>query len=194
MTSITYGFTELLVWLWVEQRQAALLLLLGLAAVIDWRSFRIPNWLSLGGALAALLYSALVSLAVAGPGGLGFGTALGGWALGLALFLPFYALGVMGAGDVKLMAMVGAFLGYPSVAFAVLFVLVTGGVVALAFMAMHQRWTPLLHNLRLMVLMPGAWRSDAGFAPAVSVGKVPYGVSIALGTAAFMVSRQVGWV
>lgn len=197
----TSTLQDLLIWLWADQRQLSLLLLLGLAALIDWRSYRIPNSISLGGTGAVLLCTALwPQSALGGMGSLGFWTALGGWALGLGLFLPFYALGVMGAGDVKLMAMVGAFLGYPAVGLAVLFVFITGGLAVLAFTWVHQAWSPLLHNLKV-VLTPGNWPPQAGVSPeamswrgAPSIGRLPYGVSIALGTTAFVLSRQLGWV
>jgi prepilin signal peptidase PulO-like enzyme (type II secretory pathway) len=82
----------------------ALSLALAAAVVIDVRTRRIPNWLT--GGLAA------------GGFGLAFGggsvtpwQALLGLALGLALMLPGHVIGATGAGDVKLMAAVGAFLG-----------------------------------------------------------------------------------
>ncbi len=75
------------------------------AAAIDVVTRRIPNPLTFGAALAALLYHTI-------DGGLpGFGLALGGWCIGAALFLPFFALGGMGAGDVKLVGAIGACLG-----------------------------------------------------------------------------------
>src|SRR5688572_2362189 len=75
------------------------------ACVTDVRSRRIPNVLTFGAAAAALLFH----LFVAGTGGLQ--TAVGGWLVGTVLFLPFFALGGMGAGDVKLLAALGAWLG-----------------------------------------------------------------------------------
>ncbi|MEG0884092.1 MAG: prepilin peptidase, partial [Janthinobacterium sp.] len=88
----------------------ALLLCILLTGAVwhDMRSRRIPNGLVFGGALAALLLHAVLT---PGAGGLGLPAALGGLALGLALLLPMYMLRALGAGDVKLMAMVGAFIG-----------------------------------------------------------------------------------
>eukprot|EP01032_Pedospumella_encystans_P026765 gene26765-30247_t len=94
-----------------------LLLLLGLLTTAVWHDIkarRIPNALVLPGALAGL---ALQGLLPAGGGfyttpfgALGLLLGLAGMALGLALLLPMYMLGTMGAGDVKLLAMAGAFM------------------------------------------------------------------------------------
>src|ERR1700740_3319900 len=95
-----------------------LLCLVGLAAICDIASRRIPNLLVGGGLVAALL----LHLALGGPLAtlrLGLAGALAGG----TIFLPFYLLRGMAAGDVKLMAMVGAFLGPAA---AVLAALVTG--------------------------------------------------------------------
>ena len=79
---------------------------IGLTAVVcDLRTRRIPNVLTLGGAALALV----AGLTAGGASGLA--QAVGGWLLGAILFFPFFALGGMGAGDVKLIAALGAWLG-----------------------------------------------------------------------------------
>lgn len=95
------------------------------ACVTDVRSRRIPNVLTLGGAAAALVFHAVTAE------GAGIGTAAMGWLVGTAVFLPFFLLGGMGAGDVKLMAALGAWLG-PAEAFAIaIYASLVGGVLAL---------------------------------------------------------------
>ena len=102
-----------------------LVALLLLAAVIDWRTYRIPNWLTVSGMVVGLLYNSI------GPSpASGFWLALAGLGVGLVMLLPLYVLRVMGAGDVKLMAMVGAFLAVPGVIYAALYSLIAGGIVA----------------------------------------------------------------
>src|SRR5947209_11249935 len=77
----------------------------GVAAYTDLRSRRIPNWLTLSAAVIGLG----LNLALGGAaGGL---TAVLGLGLGLAMLLPFYLLRAVGAGDVKLLAALGALLG-----------------------------------------------------------------------------------
>ena len=84
-----------------------LLVLLAAAAVADARTRRIPNRLTLAGILLGLL------LAITGGGPAAFASALAGSGAAFAAFFVLYALGGMGAGDVKLVAAAGAFLGVP---------------------------------------------------------------------------------
>ncbi|MFN8685362.1 MAG: prepilin peptidase [Acidobacteriota bacterium] len=98
----------------------ALVLLLSLgAAAWDWRVRRIPNWLCLGGLLAGFLVNDTRS-------------ALAGAGLALAIHLPLFALRATGGGDLKLMAALGALLGWESWLRVFLLNAVLGGVVALA--------------------------------------------------------------
>jgi prepilin peptidase CpaA len=175
-------------------RTAVLIALLVIAAVIDWRTFRIPNWLTAGGMVFGLMHAAFVNV----PGQPGLLSAVGGLGLGLALLLPLYALRVMGAGDVKLMAMAGAFLGVPDILFAVLSTFVAGGVAAVLFAAWRGSAGRLLANLRDMVqsfafaAVAGRGAGSAAAAPArASIGKLPYGVSIAAGTLVCLLILQL---
>jgi len=104
---------------------AAALSLGGLACVFDVRSRRIPNLLTFGGAALAFAY-AVVSR---GPGGLL--ASFEGWAIGLALFLPMFLLGGMGAGDVKLLACLGAWVGPRQSFWMAIYAMVAGGVMAI---------------------------------------------------------------
>ena len=82
-----------------------LIAILGIAILTDLSTHRIPNQLIVLGLSIALICSAAI-------GGLsGLTASLAGLGVGLALFLPMYACGVMGAGDVKLLGVAGAFLG-----------------------------------------------------------------------------------
>src|SRR5215212_8490883 len=99
--------------------------LVGVAAAIDVRTRRIPNLLTFGGAAVALAYHAWTG----GLHGLALGA--GGWTIGLALFLPMFLLRGMGAGDVKLLAAVGAWLGPMGVVWCALYSVLAGGVLAL---------------------------------------------------------------
>ena len=150
-----------------------------LASITDVRTRRIPNVLTCGAAIAALLFH----VGTAGTSGLT--TSIGGWMLGAALFFPVFALRGMGAGDVKLLAAVGAWLGPLPVAWVALVTTIAGGVVALVVSLAHGYLRTAVTNL-LMLLMH--WRiSGIQPLPAVTLegGRGPrlaYAVPIAIGT------------
>jgi prepilin peptidase CpaA len=100
-----------------------------------------------------------------------------------ALVLPGYALGYTGAGDVKLLAAVGALLAFPTALFAGLLSLVLGGVLSLGLSVWRRNLSGLLMNTFGM----GRWlliRSTGAPAPApvASSQGVPLGVAIAAAT------------
>ncbi|MBL0419584.1 prepilin peptidase [Ramlibacter sp. AW1] len=176
-----------LVW---NPATGVLMALLAVAAWIDWRTYRIPNWLTLGGMVWGLASSAAMGYSLVD--GLLFG--LAGLTLGLALFLPLWLLRVMGAGDVKLMAMVGAYVGAWGVFKAALIVGVVGGIAVIAFALVHRASGRLATNMKdiaASMVIPGMplWRPELAGS---SIGKLPYGVSIAVGSVAYLVLRQVG--
>jgi prepilin peptidase CpaA len=170
---------------------AVLFGLLAAAVCADLRWRRIPNWLVLLGIVVAL----------AGgwsgrgwPGGSVTSATLGMMVAGLSL-LPLYVVGGMGAGDVKLMTMVGAWLGPGGAVSAVLLTLVTGGVLALAAVLWSGRAHSALRNVRVMLL--GTMARVAGWRPVVaapirSVGKVPYAIAIVAGTLLHLVMAGRG--
>src|SRR5204862_158348 len=86
----------------MQTNQVVVLILGGIACVCDVRTRRIPNLLTFGGAALGVVYWVVVS------GLSGAVTSIGGWMTGAVLFLPMFALGGMGAGDVKLAACLGA--------------------------------------------------------------------------------------
>jgi prepilin peptidase CpaA len=184
-----------------------LLLLLLPAAWSDIRSRRIPNVLVFPGAMIGVLLHAVLPQETGGLGVLG---SLAGWGTGLALLLPLYLLRVMGAGDVKLMAMTGAFLGAQETVGALLCVLLAGGMLALAAALREGKLRLLWRNLNVILLGAlaggamtglsvsgkageGVTGDSAGDAiesapesAAESTGTLPYGVAIAAGTMAYL--------
>lgn len=186
---------ELLAMLASDVRMLALLVLLVLASVSDWRTYRIPNWLTFGGTLFALVYGTLAARTPA----VGALSAFGGLAVGFAAMLTFYVIGIMGAGDVKLMAMVGAFLGPQQTVTAVLFTFIAGGIAALAFAVHRRRLGHMLGNVKTAVqgmafsTMAGI-RPDESLRVQQSVGKLPYGICIGVGTAVEVFAHQLGYV
>src|SRR5882724_11868918 len=149
------------------------------AALLDWRSRRIPNWLTVPSFLAA------VTLHVVLNGWQGLRFTLAGGALALVLLLPLVLLRALGAGDWKLMGAVGAFLGWK----LFLFVLV-GSIFASGIMAIVQvyRVGRVMETLRNMVtLVKGFFAFGLKKNPQISLDnprllKLPFGVAVAAAT------------
>ena len=116
------------------------------ACITDVRSRKIPNILTFGAAACGLLFH----LAVAGLPGLV--TAAGGWATGVALFLPFFLLRGMGAGDVKLLAALGAWLGPMQTIWLALFASMAGGLMALIVALSTGYFRSMFRNIGSMLL------------------------------------------
>jgi len=185
---------QLLGMLVTDPRTGVLMALLIAAAIIDWRTYRIPNWLTVGGMLFALVCNTLLARSPL----IGIRDAGGGLLIGFVLFLPLYLMRVMGAGDVKLMAMVGAFLGASSTLSAAFFTFIVGGVAALAFGFFHRAFQRMLGNVRdvvhsMFVSVSLGFRPEGRVGAQQSVGRLPFGVSICVGTIGFVVARQLGF-
>ena len=158
----------------------SLLAMLAVAIYFDVRTERIPNWLIAAGTVVALTFHAVNS------GTFGVLTSVGGLFIAMAILLPFYIAGVMGAGDVKLMAAVGAFTGMPLALLAVGFALGVGVLEAIAILVLRgtgrQTWEryrqmgrTILATGRIVYIRPG--QGDAAgesfpFAIAIGVGTI----------------------
>jgi len=125
-----------------------------IACAFDLRTRRIPNLLTLGGALGATAFAAF-----SGPNAAGVSVL--GWSAGLALYLPFYLLGGLGAGDVKLLACLGAWLGPATALWVALYGALAGGLMAvvMACTSGHMRVAmsnlfELLHFFRVAGVRP----------------------------------------
>lgn len=158
---------------------AALVILLLLAVWFDLRSRRIPNKLVITGLALSL---GLHMFAIGDQ----FQLWGSGLLIGFGMLLPLYVLDAMGAGDIKLMAMVGAFLGPRSAFEAVLMTMLAGGVLSVAVALWNGALRRSLANLRFMVTH-SIVKAMSGIgprleAPPTSTGNVPYAVAIALGT------------
>jgi prepilin peptidase CpaA len=95
------------------------------AAACDVKTRRIPNVLTFGAALAGVIAHAYVG------GWSGAGMSALGCLVGIAAFFPFFALGGLGAGDIKLLGAIGAWLGPVGAVWVVLFSGIAGGVLAI---------------------------------------------------------------
>jgi prepilin peptidase CpaA len=167
--------------------QLLLIALLILAAVIDTRSYRIPNWLTVSGMVLGLVCNTWPGV----TGATGFLMALAGLGAGLAVLLPLYVLRMTGAGDVKLMAMVGAFVGVQQILQAAVLTFIAGGLVAIGFALWRKALGRMVANAYYAV-QSFAGAAVSGYNPGPvalanpSVGRVPYALSILAGTATWL--------
>ncbi|WP_074302266.1 A24 family peptidase [Paraburkholderia phenazinium] len=159
---------------------ACVALLVIVTASTDLVSRRIPNPIIVAGLVGALLVQGWLHGPLAGSV-----TWFAGALTGFALLLPFYLLRGMAAGDVKLLMMVGAWVGAFMTFHIALATFVIGGIWSLALAARRGRIGHLVTNLQYLMTSAtqrGLSRA-AGEPPALdSVGSLPYGVAIAAGT------------
>jgi prepilin peptidase CpaA len=143
------------------------------ATAIDLRTRRIPN------ELTAAMTGVGIAMAATGVSGVSVAGSFIGFALGLALMLPGFGLGATGAGDVKLMAAVGAIVGPAVVVTAFFCTAIAGGVLAIVVAVRRRRLTATLTGTgRLMgsggrhQIQTAAASSRFAYGPAIAAGSV----------------------
>ncbi|PQP02230.1 prepilin peptidase [Massilia phosphatilytica] len=189
------AFFELVVMLATDPRTMVLFTLLVTAAAIDARRHRIPNWLTVAGLVLGLGYSAIVPFYLTH----GFLWSLGGAAIGFGVLFPLWLLRILGAGDVKLMAMTGALLGADVIWTALAGSLVAGGLFAIVFSLWRGRLGAMLGNVGRIV-HAGSIAVAAGVPMRQtargwqSVGRLPFGLPIAAGTICTVVASHFGFL
>ena len=186
---------ELLAMLVLDWRTGTLIFLLITAAVVDYRSHRIPNWLVLSGILFGVIYNVAFPpfphANVLWP--------LEGLGMGFIIFLPLYLIGAMGAGDVKLMTMVGAIIGPVGMIWVLPLTMIAGGALSILLVLVRGTAGRMLRNLMMLFrlgflnTLSGA-RPDLHIEAGASAGKLPYGVAIAIGAIGYLVVRQLGFL
>lgn len=174
------------------------ILVVVVAAVIDIRTRKIPNWLTLPSCLVG------VCLNIFHEGWGGLQNSLSGLAVGFLLLIFVYLLGGMGAGDVKLLSAVGAFLGPRLVFYAFIWMALSGGLMAVALIVSKRVVVKTSQNLWFLVSgwLTGTSGKDSHLTiQNQSLHKLAYGVAIAAGTIiAVLVQRlprfviDSGWV
>lgn len=184
----------------IPHSAAALTLLfaLCLAVMTDLRSRRIPNKLVLAGLLFAFAAHATAMLAdLEALAGDRAWSPLTGGLTGFAALLPLYAVRACGAGDVKLMTMVGAFVGAETVLLTALYTLIAGGLLALVFMLFRGVAAQTLANVRFLLtdwMMKLRTGQGAQLEPlVVTAARLPYAVAIAMGTVAALLWPPAGF-
>jgi prepilin peptidase CpaA len=160
------------------------------AAVIDGIKLKVPNWLTYPMILSGWIFSAWYAGSQDMTWYQGLGWSLLGTAVGLALLLPAYAVGGMGAGDVKLLAGVGAWMHGTHTAYAFAVSAVVGALLAMGMVLYRRAWQKhsnqfwMILNEILTIRDPNRLTEMAAERKS-SMLLLPYGIPLAIGTIAY---------
>ena len=166
--------------------EMVLLALVLSAAIYDVRYRRIPNWITVTGAVIGILLNAFLY-----PTWPGLLHSLQGLGVGFGVYFVLYALHAMGAGDVKLMAAVGAVVGWRNWFGIFIVTAIVGGVMALILVVLRKRLKKTLWNVGFIVGEMKSGRpaylgkEELDVKSRESLG-LPHGAVIALGTLFFL--------
>lgn len=163
---------------------AAVLITAWLAAASDWKHWRIPNQILAASMAAALMFSMFT------PDGLTLRDCLLGGATGLVILMPFYLMGGMGAGDVKLMGVLGMHLGWLATLHVALISALVGGVWAIVLLFSRSPYGDWISAIG------GAMMGTRKYIPAPrmlteSRAALPYGVVIAIGSTLVLIAIEM---
>ncbi len=161
------------------------------AAVIDGRQLKVPNWITFPMILSGWLASGIIY------GWAGVGASLWGTAIGLGLLLPAYAIGGMGAGDVKLLAGVGAWVGASQTFWAFIVSAIIGALIAVIMVVVSRKWR---HHQKqffsianeILIIRSPSKLSEIAAKRKPSMMLLPYGIPIAIGTIAYFAYLGIG--
>jgi prepilin peptidase CpaA len=157
------------------------------AAVIDGLKLKVPNWITFPMIISGWVYSVAFSEC---PGWEGLMWSLIGTVVGLALLLPAYAIGGMGAGDVKLLAGVGAWVWSTKTLHAFVVTTIVGAIIAILMVLFRRKW--FKHHAQFwMICTEILTVKDPEKLAAIAAERkpsmmlLPYGIPIAIGTIAY---------
>lgn len=160
-----------------------------ISGIEDLRCQKIPNLVTFPTMVVALAYHAQAT------GLNGFLFSAGGLALGIGLFIVPYALGGMGAGDVKLMGALGAIVGAKGIIVTSILVILAGGVYGLILFVLNPRYTAALLK-RLWVTLTTFVCTRQFILMPPGEEKMPalrYAIPIALGAGGYMFMKITGY-
>jgi len=161
------------------------------AAIYDLKYQKIPNLLNFSLAIIAIVFHTIFF----GLDGLLFSA--GGLLLGIALFIPPYAFGGMGAGDAKLMGAVGAVVGVKGVFISAVLTAIYGGIYALLLLLIYRQYGLSIFSRAWAVLKTFILtRQYVPVSTPNPIKKKPrlcYGIAIALGTVTYLLLDYMGY-
>ena len=174
-------WNELLIQNWPIKLVSAILIL---AAWIDGKELKVPNWITFPMVLSGLIYNTYAF------GFAGLGGGMLGMCCGLLCLLPLYAVGGMGAGDVKLMAGIGAWVGWQTTFYAFCVSTVVGAIMAVIMVAWTGAWKKHYENFLTILsewtVIKNPYKlSEIAAERKSSMFLLPYGIPICIGT--------IGW-
>ena len=171
--------------------QVLLLVVVAMAAVFDLRTRRIPNWLNLAGIITGFGINALA-------GRHGIASAAAGLLFSLLIYVPLYLVRGMGAGDVKLMAAVGAIAGPVNWIGIFLLTALVGGFASVVLILAKRRWRQTLSNLYLIITELVHRRAPVKRNERLDIRnnralRMPHGAFICSGAMLFLFFLWQGW-
>lgn len=175
------------------------------AAAIDWWKFKVPNWLTFPVILSGWLLGLVHTLGWhpdAGVGGLG--DALLGTVLGFGVLIPMYAIGGMGAGDVKMTmgfgSWVGVFFGmaqgWEIILLGFCLGALAGGVIAVGMILLRRQFRDNLQHTRAILVDLMVSGNLSAIAAKANERRprwhrLPYGVPLCIGFLAYLLLWRV---
>ena len=165
--------------------QILLVLLVLTASIVDIRKHRIPNWLTIAGVITAVALNTFLFETA------GLWYSAEGLLVAFAVYFVLYLLRGMGAGDVKLMAAVGAAVGWRNWLGILFLTAIIGGVAALVLAVSKGRVRKTFRNMWLLLMSLRQGRAPYRDNPDLDVQsdmalRLPHGAVIAAGTLAFL--------
>ncbi|WP_459556548.1 A24 family peptidase [Lacunimicrobium album] len=162
------------------------------AAWIDGRQLRVPNWMTYPMILAGLVYNSFAF------GWDGAQMAFVGMIVGLLTLLPLYAVGGMGAGDVKMMAAIGAWLGAIVTWYAFCASVIVGAIMAIIMVLWRRDLEK--HTVNAMIIL-NEWSTIRDPNKLAAIAKerkprmllLPYGIPICIGSIGYFMYTGMYW-
>ena len=169
-------WNELFLNNWPIKLVSAILIL---AAWIDGKELKVPNWITFPMVLSGLVYSATI--------GDGISAGLLGMCCGLLCLLPLYSVGGMGAGDVKLMAGIGAWVGWEITFYSFCVSVIVGAVMAVIMVASRGAWKKHYEQFLMILSEWSVIKNPYELSKIAAERKptmfmLPYGIQICIGT------------
>jgi prepilin peptidase CpaA len=170
--------------------QALIALVVLIAAISDLRTRRVPNWLTFSGVIVAIALNAFLFELP----GLWF--SLKGLGVAFGVYFALYLLHAMGAGDVKLMAFLGAAAGWANWLGIFVLTAILGGIVGLLLIATKGRFRKTFQNIGWIFLSARLGRAPYKDNPELDVRsglgmRLPHAVMIACGALGFLVAAAI---